>query len=269
MFSRQTTSLTTLLLLLVVTTWTNCSAPKVASNSQPISHASWDSLLRKHVDEQGLVDYQGMAVDSNMLKDYLKLLSENPPNDQRWSEAEQMVYWINAYNAFTVKLILDYYPIPGIKEIKNGVPFVNSVWDIKFFEIGGEAFDLNNIEHGILRKEYTDPRIHFALVCASLSCPKLQPFAFTADRLDEQLDQAAREFINDPFRNDIYEKPIQLSKILSWYWMDFKDTYDSRYDLIKQYADRPVDTEQDIEFLDYDWSLNEQSSEKKALLQGN
>ncbi len=266
---RQYTSLTALLLLLVVTTWTNCSAPKVASDSQPISHASWDSLLRKHVDDQGLVNYQGMTADSSLLKEYLQLLAENPPNNQSWSEAEQMAYWINAYNAFTIKLVVDHYPITGLKEIKNGVPFVNSVWDIKFFEIGGEAFDLNNIEHGILRKEYSDPRIHFALVCASLSCPKLQRFAFTADRLEEQLDQASREFVNDTFRNNIYENPIQLSKILSWYWMDFRDTYDSRYDFIQQYAESPIDTENDIKFLDYNWRLNEQSPKKRALLQGN
>lgn len=268
MFSRQTTSLTTLLLLIMVLVWASCSAPKVSSDSQPIDHAIWDSLLRTHVDDYGLVDYQGMTADSTSLNSYLELLSNNPPNRKSWSEAEQMAFWINAYNAFTAKLVIDYYPITGLKEIKNGVPFVNSVWDIKFFEIGGESFDLNNIEHGVLRKEYDDPRIHFALVCASLSCPKLQRFAFTGDRLEEQLDQAAREFVNDPFRNQINGDPIRLSKILSWYWMDFRDTYDDRYDFIQQYIDSPVDKEADIKYLDYNWSLNEQSPEKQAILEG-
>ena len=92
--------------------------------------------------------------------------------------------------AFTVELILRNYPIASIKDIKDGVPFVNTVWDIKFITIEGTDFDLNNIEHGILRKKFNDPRVHFALVCGSMSCPKLQSFAFAADQLEEQLERA-------------------------------------------------------------------------------
>ncbi|MCB0639386.1 MAG: DUF547 domain-containing protein, partial [Lewinella sp.] len=213
---------------------------------------------RTYVDDEGLVDYRGWLSDTARLEDYLDLLRHNPPNPKTWTEAERMAYWINAYNAFTVELILDHYPVESIKDIKNGIPFVNTVWDIKFIEIGGETLDLNNIEHGILRKEFDDPRMHFALVCASMSCPKLQNHAYTADRLDEQLDEAAREFLREPFRNEVDGHPIRLSKILDWYWMDFKDTYATRYDLLDQYLPQPVDRSREIEFLDYDWSLNEQ-----------
>ncbi len=203
---------------------TSCNAPKVSSNSQPIDHSIWDSLLHQYVDDGGLVDYQSMTQDSQQLKRYLDLLSQHHPNNKNWSKNETMAYWINAYNAFTVQLILRNYPVASIKDIKNGVPFVNSVWDIKFIRIENVKFDLNNIEHGILRKDFNDPRMHFALVCGSMSCPKLQRFAFTSDQLDEQLEQAAKEFFNEPFRNEIRDNPPKLSKILDWYWMDFKDT---------------------------------------------
>lgn len=256
-----------LLGLLLIGLTTSCGAPKVKSNAQPVSHAIWDTLLRQHVDDLGLVDYQGMMEDSNQLQRYLDLIRQNPPNDKRWSEEERMAYWINAYNAFTVELILDHYPTESIKDIKNGIPFVNTVWDIKFIKIGGEELDLNNIEHGILRKDFADPRVHFALVCASLSCPKLQNFAFTADKLEEQLEEAAWEFINDPFRNEITGETIYLSKILSWYWGDFKDQYADRYELLDRYTEGSVDRNRPIAFLEYDWSLNEQSAEKQKLLQ--
>lgn len=248
--------------------WISCSAPKISSDSQPVKHAIWDSLLRKHVDDYGLVNYKALAADSNELNKYLDLLSQNAPNEKNWTEAEQMAYWINAYNAFTAQLIIDHYPVVSIKDIKNGIPFVNTVWDIKFIKIGGEELDLNNIEHGILRKKFEDPRIHFALVCASMSCPKLQNIAFTAERLEEQLDQAAREFINEPFRNNINNNPIQLSKILDWYWMDFKDQYTDRYALLKAYTNGEINTEQEIDFLEYNWELNDQTPEKVRLLQG-
>ena len=255
--------------IFLVSFLTSCHK-KVAdhSRSQPISHTLFDQVLQKYVDTLGNVDYAGLAKDRSTFDSYIQLLSNNHPNTKNWSGKERLAYWINAYNAYTIQLILDHYPVAGIKEIKNGIPFVNSVWDIKFINLGGEKFDLNNIEHGILRKEFADPRIHFALVCASMSCPKLQQFAFTAEQLDEQLDQAAREFFNAPYRNNITGNPIGLSKILSWYWTDFKDTYVDRYALLEQYAETEIDRDAKIDFLDYDWSLNEQTAEKVALLKG-
>lgn len=236
----------------------SCAVKDISSSSQPVSHAVFDSLLREHVSEAGWVDYEGFIQDSSKMKQYLQLLSSNHPNDKNWSREEQIAYWINAYNAFTIKLIMDYYPVASIKDIKNGIPFVNTVWDIKFIEIEGNSYDLNNIEHGILRPKFHEPRIHFAVNCASISCPKLQRFAYTADKLDEQLDEAARAFLNDPDKNKLSTDQLQLSKILSWYWGDFKDEYNSRVELVNKYTDAQVKADASIDYLEYDWGLNKQ-----------
>lgn len=245
---------------------TNCKAPQIQSNSKPVDHSIWDSLLHQYVDDGGLVDYQLMVKDSHRLEKYLDILRQNHPNDKNWSKEEIMAYWINAYNAFTVELILRNYPVASIKDIKNGVPFVNTVWDIKFINIEGAQFDLNNIEHGILRQDFNDPRVHFALVCASMSCPKLQNFAFTANDLENQLDRAAKEFINESFRNEINADEPKLSKLLDWYWGDFKNQYPSRAALINKYSSISFPEKQSFDFLEYNWTLNEKTVEKRALL---
>ena len=236
---------------------------KLDSDSKPVSHAIWDELLKEHVDEYGLVDYQGLQSDSVRLREYLSILETAHPNDSNWTEKERLAYWINAYNAYTMELILDYYPVVGIKEIKNGIPFVSTVWDIKFIKIQEREYNLNNIEHGIIRKYFDEPRIHFALVCAAMSCPKLQRFAYTADELDEQLDTAGESFLNDPYRNKIGKDLTRLSKLLDWYWGDFKDKYEDRQALINKYHDGVKVTEAtEIEFLDYNWALNDRTPEK-------
>ena len=189
---------TSFLLLTVILSLTSCAVKDYQSSSQPINHAVFDSLLRQHVSEAGWVDYKGFIQDSTRFNEYLQLLSQNHPNEDNWSREEQIAYWINAYNAFTIKLIMDYYPVASIKDIKSGIPFVNTVWDIKFINIEGAEYDLNNLEHGILRPKYNEPRLHFAVNCASFSCPRLQNFAFTGAKLEEQLEEAAREFVNDP-----------------------------------------------------------------------
>jgi hypothetical protein len=252
-----------LLALLLMISWlTSCAVQEHHSDAKPISHAVFDSLLRQHVSDAGWVDYQGFIQDSTKFNEYLQLLSQHHPNDRNWSENEQIAYWINAYNAFTIKLIMDHYPVASIKDIKNGIPFVNTVWDIKFINIEGAEYDLNNIEHGILRPKYNEPRIHFAVNCASISCPKLQRFAYTGDKLDKQLDEAARTFINDTDKNKITPGKVELSKILSWYWGDFKDQYDSRVELINKYAETKVNPDAEVEYLEYDWGLNDQTAVK-------
>ncbi len=235
----------------------SCKVSKYNSDSQPVSHALWDTLLQEHVNDAGWVDYEGFLKDSVRLNKYLDLLGNHHPNDKNWSENERKAYWINAYNAFTVKLIMDYYPVASIKDIKNGIPFVNTVWDIKFIEIEGQTYDLNNIEHGIIRPRFKDPRIHFVVNCASVSCPKLQNRAFMANKLDEQLDEAAREFLDDESRNKLSENEVQLSKIFTWYKGDFTDDT-SLIGYINQYAPIKVNENADVDYLDYDWGLNKQ-----------
>ncbi|WP_345268041.1 DUF547 domain-containing protein [Nibrella viscosa] len=228
-------------------------------NPLVVDHSGWNRLLKEHVDERGLVDYKGFKKDEKELKKYLDLLSKNPPSD-KWSQDEQMAYWINAYNAYTVQLILDHYPVSSIKDIgsKIKIPFVNTPWDIKFIEIGGQKYDLNNIEHGILRRKFNDPRIHFVLVCAAVSCPRLRNEAYTADKLDRQMDEQGRDFLNNPARNDIKKGEASLSKLFDWYKMDWNKDGKSVAYWVNRYANTKIDKNTRIAYQDYNWSLNEQ-----------
>ena len=233
-----------------------CSVKNYFSNSRPISHEIWNNLTQKHVSESGQVNYMGFLEDSITLNSYLDLLSQNHPNKKNWSRDQQLAYWINAYNAFTVKLIVDNYPVKSIKDIKKGIPFVNSVWDIKFIKIENATYDLNNIEHGIVRKQFDDPRIHVALNCASVSCPKLRNEAFTSEQLEKQLDNQMKYFINNPMKNKITSNELQLSKIMKWYKGDFTKK-ENLIDLLNRYSDVQIGTNVKISYLDYDWNLNE------------
>lgn len=224
--------------------------------ANPVQHGEWDALVKKHVSKNGMVDYQGFLKDKKQLQVYLDKLSANRPTS-KWSKNEKMAFWINAYNAFTVKLILDHYPIKSIKDIKRGIPFVNSVWDIAFIPMGKDKIDLNYIEHTILRKEFKDPRIHAAINCASFSCPLLRNEAYYASRLDEQLNDAMRKFVNDPQRNQLDKSNIKISKIFSWFAGDFKLNGLSVVDYLNKYAKKRVQENARIEFLEYQWELND------------
>jgi Protein of unknown function, DUF547 len=231
------------------------AADSVKSESKPISHEIWNDLVKKNVNSGGMVDYKSLQKDSVKLRKYTDLLSQNHPSDQFWSKNEQKAYWINAYNAFTVSLILKNYPIKSIKEIGGKVPFVNSTWDIKFIKIEGKEYDLNNIEHNILRPIFQDARIHFAINCASKSCAKLRNEAYISEKLEAQLDDAGRQFLNDSTktRNQISTNKAQLSMYFKWFADDFGDipTFINRFSDVKMSAKTP------IAFLDYNWNLNE------------
>jgi len=224
--------------------------------ANPVQHGEWDALVKKHVSKNGMVDYQGFLKDKKQLQVYLDKLSANRPTS-KWSKTEKMAFWINAYNAFTVKLIVDHYPVKSIKDIKKGIPFVNSVWDIAFIPMGKEKIDLNYIEHTILRKEFKDPRIHAAINCASFSCPLLRNEAYTAVRLDEQLNDAMRRFVNDSQRNQLDKSNIKISKIFSWFAGDFKLNGSSVVDYLNKYAKKRVQPNAKIDFLEYQWELND------------
>ena len=221
-----------------------------------ITHESWSDLLQKHVTPTGTVNYQGFIADRKLLLQYLSLLSDNPPGGN-WSDEEKIAYWINAYNAFTIMLIIDHYPISSIKKIAGIIPMVNSPWDIKFFRIGGVHFDLNTIEHDILRKDFDEPRIHFAVNCASVSCPNLRGEAYSADRLEEQLTDQTRSFINDPARNVLFGKTLRISRIFDWFQQDFTRNGRSVRQFINTYSNQPLAADQKINFMEYDWNLND------------
>lgn len=223
----------------------------------PVSHERWTVLLQRHVSPSGGVSYQGFQSDREELDEYLQLLGDNPPSTQ-WSTNEQLAYWINAYNAFTIELVLDHYPVSSIKDIGSTIqlPFVNSPWDHRFIPIGDEMYTLNNIEHQILRGQFEEPRIHFAIVCASQSCPRLRNDAFRAGELQSQLEEEATSFINDPTKNRISSRRIEVSKIFQWFRADFKRS-GSLVDYLNRYSETPIDPDAEINYLGYDWQLNE------------
>ena len=219
-----------------------------------VNHDIWTELLQKYVTDSGQVNYKGFIEEQAKMDQYLNLISDTPPGSN-WSETDKIAYWINAYNAFTVKLIMDNYPLKSIKDIGDGMPMINSSWDIKFFKIGDVDFDLNTIEHEILRKKFEEPRIHFAINCASFSCPKLRNEAFESNRLNQQLEEQAKEFINNPDKNIINKEETKLSKIFSWFETDFtKKTTIKTF--IKQYHSAFND-QNDIQYIGYIWTLNE------------
>jgi hypothetical protein len=244
--------------LVIWFTCTNCRTIRNSTDSKPITHEIWDGLLKKYVGTDGFVNYKGFIRDSAELNRYLKVLESAHPNDKNWTRNEQMAYWINAYNAFTVQLIVRNYPVGSIKDIKRGLAFVNSVWDIQFIHIQGFTYDLNNIEHNILRPIYKDARVHAAVNCASYSCPKLRPEAFTAARLDAQLDDAMAGFINDPVRNRITPQKAELSEIFKWFKGDFERDSKSLRDFINRFSTVKITDQTEITHIDYNWKLNEQ-----------
>ena len=228
------------------------------TSAQPPSHDKWNNLLQKHIDKDGFVNYKGIIKDKAEFQNYLDLLSNNPPS-AKWNKQQKMAYWINTYNAFTVKLIIDHYPVESIKDIGSSIqiPFVNTPWQYKFFKIGGEEMKLDQIEHKILRKEFDDPRIHFAIVCASYSCPRLLNEAYTAEKLDEQLTMQAKHFLANKNKNEITANKLILSKYFIWYKGDFTKN-SSLIEYLNKYAPVKINKDADIDYEDYNWSLNEQ-----------
>lgn len=229
------------------------------SQTKAPSHEIWNGLLKKHVSSKGNVNYKGFITDSSLLVKYLNLLSATVPDEKTWSANEQKAYWINAYNAFTVKLIIKSYPVKSIKDVgaKMQIPFVNTPWDIKFIKIGKDVYDLNNLEHSKLRKKFGDARVHFGLVCASKSCPILPNEAYTAEKLEAQLETQAKVFLSDKTRNDVSADSPKLSKIFDWYSMDFKSKGVSLIDFINKYAPVKINANAKVSYLTYSWNLNE------------
>jgi hypothetical protein len=247
-----------LFLLAGIIIFSSCFTGIPKGDKEPINHAEWTALLKKYVDEDGLVDYGGFRNDTIKLNDYLAKLSNNAPSN-RWSQADKLAYWINAYNAFTVKLITDNYPVKSIKDLgpANPIIFVNTVWDKKFFSIGGKEMTLNTIEHKILRKKFNDARMHFAINCASYSCPKLRSEAYEANKLDAQLTDQAKDFLADTRKNKVSENEPELSSIFKWFSKDFSKKGQSKIQFVNQFSRVKINENADISYLDYNWDLND------------
>lgn len=213
----------------------------------------WNNLLQKHVDHKGWVNYDGFKKDKAKLTTYLTYLENTNPDNLKSSNAKK-AFWINAYNAYTIHLILKNYPLKSILDIKQGD---KNAWEISFAKIGGKTYTLNHIEHTILRKTYKDPKIHVGVNCASISCPAIPNTAFTATNVDSLLKKGMRSFVNDTARNSIENNNLKLSQIFNW----FKDDFTQSGDLItfiNQYSNTKIAKNATINFKSYDWNLNKQ-----------
>lgn len=231
-----------------------------------VDHSSWDKLLRKYVDADGMVDYRSLKAnreDVRLLDRYLATLSSASPRVAATRNAK-LAFWINAYNAVTVRGILREYPTSSIRNHTARL-FGYNIWnDLKLY-VGGTAYSLDQMEHQILRK-MSEPRIHFAVVCASNGCPRLLNEAYVADRLDRQLESNANDFFarKQNFRFEKGSDRIQLSSILDWYGDDFGSDQAAQLRKIskwlpsRQAADAALQKSTRVSFLDYDWKLNEQ-----------
>ena len=225
----------------------------IFSAHSQVAHAKWDALLKTHVSKSGTVNYKGFETDQAKLKAYLLDLESNVPS-AAWSKNETMAYWINAYNAYTVQLMVKNYPLKSIMDLKyNG----KSAWDYKWIKIGTETLSLNDIEHVKLRKKYKDARIHFAVNCASFSCPVLLNSAYIATKLEAQLEAQAILFINDPKRNQISASSAKVSQLFEWYQDDFTTGGKTVIDYLNKYSKTKIKAGTNISYLSYNWNLNE------------
>jgi hypothetical protein len=229
-------------------------------------HAGWDALLKRHVvllegAKASRLDYASVAGERDALRAYLASVSAVKEAEfNAWPRPEQMAFLINAYNAYTVEKILTRYPDLG------------SIWDFgkvfgnpfrdEFFRLLGARMSLDGIEHGMLRKRYGEPRVHYALNCASVGCPMLREEAYSAVRLENQLEEQALRFLSDRSRNRYRDGRLEVSKIFDWYKEDFepREQYFERY---AKALGMPAGARPRLAFLDYDWSLNDSRSSSR------
>lgn len=234
------------------------------TNTATIDHSKWQSILDEYLvtdDPSGInyVDYQSLLEeDSQLLVDYLEMLATVNPT--AYSRAEQLAYWINLYNALTVKLIIDNYPLESITKLgKSKLSF--GPWDDQITVIASKALSLNDIEHSILRPIWKDYRIHFAVNCASKGCPNLQDQAFTRENTLILFNKAATEYLQHPRGLSYDGKTLTLSSIFDWYKQDFGENQQQRLNTLLKYLPDEVSNQlrsnhYTIKY-DYDWALND------------
>ncbi len=260
------------------------SAPVALANAATTfdhGYSNWDAMLRTHVrwDAKGVastLDYKAIAADHAALERSLEAFSAvSRAEFDGWSRSQRLAFLVNAYNAFTIELVLGRYP--DLRSIRELGSIFQSPWKKVFFRLLGERRHLDNVEHDMIRAPgaFDDPRIHFVVVCASLGCPALRPEAFVAERLGAQFDDSMRRFLGDRSRNRYDPKTgkLEVSRIFDWYREDFEKDHlgiRSREGLFARYAEQLADDPADrkrvregkapLAFLDYDWALNDRRS---------
>lgn len=233
------------------------------NNPATIQHQEWDNFLKEyiitnHSSKINLLDYKKISGKSK-LDDYVEYLTTIKITN--YSMAEQKTFWINLYNALTVKIILDHYPVKSIKNIKLSGIFKSGPWKKEVISIEGQKLSLDNIEHDILRPIWKDNRIHYAVNCASIGCPNLQDTAYTVSNTEALLEKGAKAYVNHPRGANFKKDGLVVSSIYKWFQEDFEDSEKGVLKHLKKYADADLkskleDYQGDLDY-DYDWSLNQ------------
>ncbi len=235
------------------------------SSKLRVDHSIWDAFLKKYVRYS---DSLGMNVlpyaevtpeDRRRLDSYIRMLEGTAVSDL--SRRSQKAYWINLYNAKTIQLVLEHYPVDSIKDIKIGGLFSRGPWKKEVLEIEGEQLSLNDVEHRILRPIWEDPRIHYAVNCASIGCPDLPDLAYTESETERMLDEGARRYINSDRGVAYIDDTLYLSSIYDWFQEDFGDSLEGVFTHLRRFADEETLQELNeysgsVEYR-YNWSLNE------------
>jgi hypothetical protein len=219
--------------------------------STKADHTKWNELLKAHVSSSGNVDYPGFKNDIHKFDEYLVEIREHAPMKD-WTKNERKAFYINAYNAYMIKFIITKYPVKSPKDVKFSG---KSIWDFRMVQIGPTKYNLTQIEDNILRK-MGDPRIHFAINCGAKSCPKLLNEAYTAEKVSSQLTAATKKFLANEAHNSISPKKVKISKIFEWYAEDFKGE-NTLVKFLNKYTSVTVNADAKVEYLDYNWALNE------------
>jgi hypothetical protein len=241
-------------------------------SGKTVDHSLFNEILDKY-NYGGNVDYQGLKTEPK-LDLYLQILSSTDP-DKLKDDNEKIAFWINVYNAFTIKAVADNYPIESINDLHKGGRILGhilstTIWDEDFIGINGKKYSLNDVEHEILRKDFNEPRIHFAIVCASISCPVLRNEAFTAEKLEDQLQDQSLIFFNDRTKNkfDTENNIAYISKILDWFEEDFGNNEQEVLIFVSNFTDEETASDirnnrndWSIDYLSYDWGLNDHKKE--------
>lgn len=233
-----------------------------AAMAAPFDHSRFDQILSAYVNNKGLVDYNGIAKNP-MFKAYMESLETTDPG--KMSTNEQLAFWLNAYNAVTIDKVIKWKPKKSVRET-----LIPGIWtSTKFFttrkhKVAGKPMSQDDIEHDILRKQFKDPRIHFAIICASSSCPPLPRYAYTEENVHAKLEEETRKYINSGrgTRIDYAENTLYLSKLFDWFAGDFELKAGTVLDFIKPFLKEDAMTflkrKPKIAYIHYDWSLNAQ-----------
>jgi hypothetical protein len=259
----NTINLNKYLILFLCTLW---AMPLVSAEPFDHAHTQLTQVLKPYVSE-GRVDYDSLKTHRAALDEYLITMSKVSPNEfSGWNKDEQLAYLINLYNAKTLQLIIDHYPVKSIKDIGG---LLTKPWDLKSVEVFGKKVTLNTIEHEMIRKTFQEPRIHVALVCAAKGCPQLRSSAYTSTKLEAELEEQTQFFLSDMQKNyfDSSSNTLHISPIFKWYKKDFQKNNATVVQFIRDHAGNELSEQLTksntrIVYTEYDWSLNDQSKKR-------